>query len=58
LQDSLKFYKAPLRRANERFYRRFSYMEQVCKKKGIALESLPLEKQDELWEEAKRELKD
>jgi tetrapyrrole methylase family protein/MazG family protein len=47
-----------LRRANERFYRRFSYMEQVCKKKGIALESLPLNEQDALWEEAKRKLKD
>jgi len=45
-----------LRQANERFYRRFSYMEQVCKKRGIALESLPLEKQDALWEEAKREI--
>jgi len=47
-----------LRRANERFYRRFSYMEQVCKKKGIALESLPLEEQDALWDEAKRQIKD
>jgi len=45
-----------LRRANERFYRRFSYMEQVCKKKGIALESLPLEEQDALWDEAKRSI--
>ncbi len=47
-----------LRQANERFYRRFSYMEQVCKKRGIALESLSLEEQDALWEEAKREVRD
>ena len=45
-----------LRRANERFYRRFSYMEQVCRERGIELSSLPLEEQDALWEEAKREL--
>ena len=42
-----------LRQANERFYRRFSYMEQVCQERGIALSSLSLEEQDALWEEAK-----
>ncbi|MBA7600653.1 Nucleoside triphosphate pyrophosphohydrolase/pyrophosphatase MazG [subsurface metagenome] len=47
-----------LRRANERFYRRFSYMEQLCRERGIALESLPLEEQDALWEEAKKKVKD
>ncbi len=47
-----------LRRANEQFYRRFSYMERVCRERGIALESLSLEEQDALWEEAKRQIKD
>jgi len=47
-----------LRRANERFYRRFSYMEQVCRERGIALESLPLEEQDALWGEAKKKVKE
>ena len=46
--------EAALRGANERFYRRFSYMEEVCRKKGISLSSLSLEEQDALWEEAKR----
>jgi uncharacterized protein YabN with tetrapyrrole methylase and pyrophosphatase domain len=33
-------------------------MEQVCKKRGIALESLPLKEQDALWEEAKRDIRE
>lgn len=47
-----------LRGANERFYRRFSYMEKVCQERGISLESLSLEEQDALWDEAKRHLAD
>ena len=43
-----------LQRANERFYRRFSYMEEICRKRGISLASLPLVEQDKLWEEAKQ----
>ncbi|MFC2039443.1 nucleoside triphosphate pyrophosphohydrolase [Chloroflexota bacterium] len=45
-----------LRWANERFYRRFSLMERLCQDRGIPLESLSLEDQDALWEEAKQEL--
>lgn len=48
--------EAALRGANERFYRRFSYMEEVCQKRGVQLSSLSLEEQDALWEEAKRHL--
>ena len=47
-----------LRQANERFYRRFSYMEQVCQKRGIPLSSLSLEEQDALWEEAKSHIRE
>lgn len=47
-----------LRLANERFYRRFCYMEEACHKKGISLDSLSLEEQDKLWEEAKQALSD
>lgn len=47
-----------LRAANERFYRRFSHMERVCRERGVALSSLPLEEQDALWEDAKRALGD
>jgi len=48
--------EAALRGANERFYRRFSYMEEVCQKRGISFSSLSLEEQDALWEEAKRKI--
>jgi tetrapyrrole methylase family protein/MazG family protein len=43
-----------LRLANEKFYRRFRHMEKICQKRGISLDSLPLEEQDKLWEEAKQ----
>ena len=45
-----------LRLANQRFYRRFSYMEEVCRQRSISLDDLPLEEQDKLWEEAKQAL--
>lgn len=45
-----------LRLANERFYRRFRYMEEACQKRGISLDGLSLEEQDKLWEEAKQNL--
>ncbi len=46
-----------LRSANQRFYQRFAYMEEVCRKKGISLGKLTLDEQNVLWEEAKRKLK-
>lgn len=46
--------EAALRGTNERFCRRFSYMEEVCKERGISLASLSLEEQEDLWQEAKR----
>lgn len=48
--------EAALRRANERFYRRFSYMEEACKRQNIELSSLSPEEQDALWEEAKQRI--
>ena len=48
--------EAALRGANARFYRRFTYMEEVCQKQGLQLSSLSLEKLDALWEEAKRHI--
>lgn len=45
-----------LRAANERFYNRFGYMEEACQLRGISLDQLTPEEQDELWEEAKRNL--
>jgi tetrapyrrole methylase family protein/MazG family protein len=46
--------EAALRGANERFYRRFSHMEEACQKRGISLSSLSPEEQNALWEQAKR----
>ncbi|MFC1925907.1 nucleoside triphosphate pyrophosphohydrolase [Chloroflexota bacterium] len=48
--------ESALRSANERFYQRFCYMEEACQQRGISLDKLSLEEQDELWEEAKRNL--
>lgn len=45
--------ESALRQANQRFYRRFSYMEEVCRQKGIDLGKLSFEEQNALWEEAK-----
>jgi len=47
-----------LHQANDRFYHRFKYMEEVCKAKGIQLGSLSFEEQNALWEEAKRKEKE
>ena len=48
--------EAALRGANERFGRRFSHMEQACRHRGITLADLSLPEQNELWEDAKREV--
>ena len=46
--------EAALRQANRRFYRRFSYMEEVCRQRGVNFGQLSFEEQNALWEEAKR----
>ncbi len=50
--------EAALRQANKRFYRRFSYMEEVCRQRGVNLGDLSFDEQNALWEEAKRKIKD
>jgi len=45
-----------LRSANQRFNRRFSYMEKLCRERNIDLSILPLDEQDKLWEEAKKKV--
>ena len=45
-----------LRLANERFCRRFRHMEEVCRRRDIALRDLSFEEQNALWDEAKRNL--
>jgi len=45
-----------LREANKRFYRRFSYMEEACRQRGLHLGKLSFDEQNALWEEAKRKV--
>ncbi|MFC1916746.1 nucleoside triphosphate pyrophosphohydrolase [Chloroflexota bacterium] len=46
--------EAALREANQRFYRRFTYMEEVCRQRGVNIGDLSFAEQNALWEEAKR----
>ena len=44
-----------LQQTNQRFARRFRYMEDECRRQGIQLSSLSLKEMDAMWDEAKRE---
>ncbi|MFC2045525.1 nucleoside triphosphate pyrophosphohydrolase [Chloroflexota bacterium] len=46
--------EAALREANQRFFRRFSYMETICRQRGLNFNDLSFEEQNNLWQEAKR----
>ncbi len=48
--------EAALREANERFSRRFNYMEEMCRQRGVNIAGLSLDEQNALWEEAKESL--
>ena len=48
--------EAALRQANRRFYHRFTYMEKVCRQRGVKLGELSFDEQNELWEEAKKKV--
>ena len=43
-----------LREANQKFYRRFTKMEELCRQRKITFEKLSFSEQNALWEEAKR----
>ena len=47
--------EAALREASRRFYRRFSFMEELCRQRGKSIGEFSFEEQNALWEEAKRE---
>ena len=49
--------EAALRQANRRFYKRFTYMEEVCRQRGLNFADLSFDEQNALWEEAKRRVK-
>jgi tetrapyrrole methylase family protein/MazG family protein len=46
--------EAALRQANRRFYERFTYMEDACRRRGVNLGDLSFDEQNTLWEEAKK----
>jgi len=50
--------EAALREANKRFYRRFTYMEEGCRQRGLDFGELPFDEQNALWEEAKRKFQE
>ncbi|MBA7707762.1 Nucleoside triphosphate pyrophosphohydrolase [subsurface metagenome] len=50
--------EAALREANQRFYRRFTYMEEVCRQRGLNLAEMSFDEQNALWEEAKKALQE
>ena len=45
-----------LREANGRFFRRFTFMERLCRERGVTFAGLSFEAQNRLWEEAKKGL--
>ncbi len=45
--------EASLRQANQKFFKRFTYMEQLCRERGLKLDQLSFDEQNALWEEAK-----
>ncbi|MDH5696563.1 MAG: nucleoside triphosphate pyrophosphohydrolase [Dehalococcoidia bacterium] len=49
--------EAALRQANRRFYQRFTYMEEVCRQRGVNFGDLSFDEQNALWEEAKKRMK-
>lgn len=49
--------ESSLRQANRKFYQRFSYMEKLCRERGLKLGKLSFDEQNALWEEAKRGVK-
>jgi tetrapyrrole methylase family protein/MazG family protein len=46
--------ESALREANRKFYKRFTYMEKLCRERGLSLDKLSFTELDNLWEEAKR----
>ncbi|MGD9808860.1 MAG: nucleoside triphosphate pyrophosphohydrolase [Deferribacterales bacterium] len=43
-----------LRKANKRFHKRFSYIEQSLQERGLSSEDATIEQMEELWQEAKK----
>ena len=50
--------ESALRETNQRFYRRFAYMEEACRRRGVNIGGLSFDEQNVLWEEAKGKLQE
>ncbi len=50
--------EAALREANQRFYKRFTYMEELCRQRGLNFANLSFDEQNTLWEEAKERVEE
>ena len=46
--------EASLREANRKFYKRFAYMEEICRRRSLSLDKMSFDEQNKLWEEAKK----
>ena len=46
--------EAALRESSRRFFRRFTYMEELCRQRGLSFDKLSFDEQNDLWEEAKK----
>ncbi|MBA7685123.1 Nucleoside triphosphate pyrophosphohydrolase [subsurface metagenome] len=46
--------ESALRQANRKFYQRFTYMEKICRERGVNFNQLSFDEQNALWEEAKK----
>jgi tetrapyrrole methylase family protein/MazG family protein len=49
--------ESALREANRKFVKRFAYMEEVSRKRGVKIGDLSFDEQNKLWEEAKGKVK-
>ncbi len=50
--------EAALREANQRFFKRFTYMEELCRQRGLTFAHLSFDEQNALWEEAKKRVEE
>jgi tetrapyrrole methylase family protein / MazG family protein len=50
--------EAALRQANQKFYQRFVFMEELCRQRDLDLAKMTLEEQNALWDEAKQAVRE
>jgi tetrapyrrole methylase family protein/MazG family protein len=50
--------EAALRQANQKFYKRFVFMEELCRQRDLDLARMTLEEQNTLWDETKQAVRE